>query len=81
MKAVIIEKSISLGGVGILTADIKASLYGLKNTPEISNFIIGLGGRDIRKEDIREIVKLSEKGVKENEFIGLDKKLLEEMDK
>jgi pyruvate ferredoxin oxidoreductase alpha subunit len=80
-KVVVIEKCLSAGGYGILNADLKSVLYGVKSAPEFSNFIIGLGGRDIRKEHIRELISQAEKGVCENEFIGLDKKLLEEMDK
>lgn len=79
-KIVILEKSVSIGGLGILTADIKSALYGINNPPEISNFIMGLGGRDIRKEDIKEIIRISEKQIKINEFYGLDKKILKEMD-
>ncbi|MFH1824575.1 MAG: transketolase C-terminal domain-containing protein [Candidatus Firestonebacteria bacterium] len=79
-KIVIIEKCISIGAPGILTGDVKCSLYGIKNPPDISNFIMGLGGRDIKKEDIRQVIKISEKEVKENEFYGLDEKILKEMD-
>lgn len=79
-RVVIIEKCVSIGGTGILTADIKASLYGMEKPIPISNFIMGLGGRDIKKEDIRQVIKISEKGIKENEFYGLDEKIVKEMD-
>ena len=80
-KVVILEKAISIGGVGILTADVKAALYGQKNVPEISDVILGLGGRDVTVADIKNIVAKAEKENLKGEFYGLDQKLVEEMDK
>jgi len=59
----IVEKSISLGAYGPLYTDIKAIFQGKKSAPNINGFVIGLGGRDIKKDSIRKIFdELSSKG-------------------
>ena len=78
-RVICVEKAISLGGPGILASELKSAIYHNANKPEVSNFIIGLGGRDVKQEHIFELVEKAEKGVKENEFIGLDAKLVEVM--
>jgi pyruvate ferredoxin oxidoreductase alpha subunit len=67
----IVEKSISLGAYGPLYTDIKAVFQGKEAGPVINGFVIGLGGRDIKKDSIRTIFdKLSDKGPAD-EFIDL----------
>ncbi len=73
----IVEKSISLGAVGPLYADIKSSLSN-ETKKKISGFVIGLGGRDITKTDIREIFDRLAKGENSCQFIGVKKELLTE---
>jgi pyruvate ferredoxin oxidoreductase alpha subunit len=51
----VIEKDISLGLEGILCSEIRSAFCGTSDTPNISSFIVGLGGRDVRKELIKEI--------------------------
>lgn len=53
----VIEKDISLGLEGILCSEIRSAFCGATVTPNISSFVVGLGGRDIRKKDIRAIVE------------------------
>ena len=67
----VVEKSVSLGAYGPLYADIKALFQGKDKAPYINGFVIGLGGRDVTKNSVREIFdKLSAKGPV-NEFIDL----------
>jgi len=67
----IVEKSISLGAYGPLYTDIKALFQGKKESPCINGFVIGLGGRDVTKESVKEIIdQISESGPT-NKFIGL----------
>ncbi len=40
---------------GPLNAEIKAALYGTENAPKIINYIYGLGGRDVKVENIEEV--------------------------
>jgi pyruvate ferredoxin oxidoreductase alpha subunit len=51
----VLEKDISLGLEGILCSEIRSAFCGESETPNISSFIVGLGGRDVRKQDIRDI--------------------------
>ena len=79
-KAVMVyEKGLSYGNQGALYADLKSALYPYPNRPRLHNFITGLGGRDIRTEDLYQTLKtacLQEKqGVPEQsdtpQWIGL----------
>lgn len=49
----VIDKSISLGTEGILATEIKRALYG--QDKKVTNYIMGLGGRDITKGMIKDI--------------------------
>jgi pyruvate/2-oxoacid:ferredoxin oxidoreductase alpha subunit len=53
-KLLIIDRAVSYGYEGPLASDVKAALYGLKDAPELSCFIAGLGGREISAEMIAE---------------------------
>jgi len=45
----ILDKNISLGSEGALSADVKSTLYRSNSNPKVFSFIAGLGGRDIPK--------------------------------
>jgi pyruvate ferredoxin oxidoreductase alpha subunit len=45
----ILDKNISLGSQGALSADVKSTLYRSNSNPKVFSFIAGLGGRDIPK--------------------------------
>lgn len=64
----VIEKAISLGEMGPLYSDIKAGLGTHKLN--ITNHIVGLGGRDVTQKIIKDIVKFSKKKAKEVKFWG-----------
>ncbi len=51
------EKGLSYGNQGALYADLKSALYPYPNRPRLHNFIVGLGGRDIRTEDLYRTLK------------------------
>jgi len=51
------EKGLSYGNQGALYADLKSALYPYPNRPRLQNFIVGLGGRDIRTEDLYQTLK------------------------
>lgn len=53
-KVAVLDKNISFGIGGVLFNEIKA-----KMNVDASGFIIGLGGRDVRPEDIRKIVDIT----------------------
>ncbi|HEC69457.1 MAG TPA: pyruvate ferredoxin oxidoreductase [Candidatus Omnitrophica bacterium] len=72
----VIEKAISLGSDGPLYTEISALFSGEKNSPQISGFIAGLGGRDITEKTIQTVIELV-KGKKTScIFMDLNKELL-----
>lgn len=51
------EKGLSYGNQGALYADLKSALYPYPNRPRLQNLIVGLGGREIRTEDLCRTLK------------------------
>ena len=51
-QVVVFDRDIGYGYEGVLSYELKAALYGLKNSPFIKGFIVGLGGRDITDQHI-----------------------------
>ncbi len=49
---IVFEKALSYGNQGALFADIKAALYHSPQRPFAANYILGLGGREIKTEDL-----------------------------
>jgi pyruvate ferredoxin oxidoreductase alpha subunit len=78
-KVAVLDKAVSLGGLAPLAVEIKAAFFGKRKSPKvISNFIAGLGGRDITLDSVKEIFrKLSQKELAQ-EFIDLKPELLKE---
>jgi pyruvate/2-oxoacid:ferredoxin oxidoreductase alpha subunit len=56
-KLIVIDRNISFGNQGIFFNEIKACLYKEKNRPPIYGFVAGLGGRDMKIDDITGIVE------------------------
>jgi 2-oxoisovalerate ferredoxin oxidoreductase alpha subunit len=56
-KMIVIDRNISFGNQGIFFNEIKACLCNEKNKPPVYGFIAGLGGRDMKIEDITGIVE------------------------
>ena len=54
-KVAVIDRNISFGHHGIFYEEIKSAMYRVKNAPPIFGYIAGLGGRDVKVEDIKEI--------------------------
>jgi len=65
----VLDKSISLGQIGPLAADIKAASQG-KIKGKIQSFVVGLGGRDVTKEMIKKIIEELKKNNNETKFVG-----------
>ncbi len=73
----VIEKDISLGLEGTLCSEMRAAFCG-EESPEISSFIMGLGGRDITMEDIKQVARdLAESPACRVEFRGLREDLMD----
>ncbi len=73
----VLDKNISLGHEGALYTDVKSALY-KENGPLALGFVLGLGGRDITKNTIKNIVEKAQKAIKsgrvekDSDFIDLD---------
>jgi pyruvate ferredoxin oxidoreductase alpha subunit len=81
MNIVVLEKSVSLGRGGILGSDIRWSFpRAEKNGRVISSYIAGLGGRNISKEALRDMVARVETEPVELAFLGLNKEIIAERD-
>ncbi len=77
-KVAVVDRALSLGSFAPLAAEIKATFFGKAKKPDcISSFVLGLGGRDITKNSIKEIFKLLTAD-KRMEFIDLKPELLKE---
>lgn len=80
---IVFDRDIGYGYEGVLSYELKAALYGLKNSPFIKGFIVGLGGRDVKSEHlidgVHKAIEASKTGeiTHETEFLGLK---LDELD-
>ncbi len=54
-KVAVIDRNVSFGHSGIFYMETKAAMYGAKDRPPIFGYVAGLGGRDIRPQDIIDI--------------------------
>ena len=72
-RIAVLDKNISLGSKGAVALEVKDALYG-SGIP-VYDYILGLGGRDVQKKDIRDVVTLAGMG-KGDQFIGLRKEVL-----
>lgn len=58
-KIIVFEKALSYGYQGALYADIKSALYNEIERPVVQNYILGLGGKDIKTKDLYDTLKNS----------------------
>lgn len=73
----VIEKDISLGLEGTLCSEMRSAFCG-EESPDISSFIMGLGGRDITVEEIKQVARdLAENPACRVEFRGLREDLMD----
>lgn len=69
----VLDKNISLGSKGAVALEVRDALYGTQIP--VHDFIIALGGRDVRKKDIAAVVAHAEAG-KGDIFYGLREEVL-----
>ncbi|MDD5730518.1 MAG: pyruvate ferredoxin oxidoreductase, partial [Candidatus Omnitrophica bacterium] len=78
-KVAVLDRALSLGSFAPLSSEIKAVFFGKKKRPDvISSFVVGLGGRDITKDSIREVLRMLTTKERSCEFIDLKPELLKE---
>ncbi len=61
----VVDRNISPGFGGAIFTEIAATFVNIKEKPKMMNFILGLGGRDIRIEDFIEIYEKAKRGINE----------------
>ncbi len=70
--AVVFDKNISYGNEGATCNEIKAALYGSGASTAVRNFIVGLGGRDVKARDLADAVNRAlsslDKGAPSHEY-------------
>jgi len=77
-KVAVLDRALSLGSFAPLSSEVRAAFYGKKKAPKsIGSYVIGLGGRDITKDSIKEVFSLMTKD-KQTQFIDLKPELLKE---
>jgi len=54
-KVGVIDRNISYGHEGIFASELKAAIYDLPSRPQVFDFVVGLGGRDVTPATIRGI--------------------------
>jgi pyruvate ferredoxin oxidoreductase alpha subunit len=63
---IVFEKALSYGYEGALVSDLKSALYdhlaGTGEMPMVQNFIVGIGGRDIKTEDLTQALRAATQG-------------------
>jgi len=62
---VVFDKNISYGSEGATCSEIKSALYGSRIYAVIRNFIVGLGGRDVKAREMADAVNKSLPSLKE----------------
>jgi pyruvate/2-oxoacid:ferredoxin oxidoreductase alpha subunit len=65
---VVFDKNISYGLEGATCSEIKSALYGSSVRAVIRNFIVGLGGRDVKARELVDAVNRSLLSVKEGDL-------------
>jgi pyruvate ferredoxin oxidoreductase alpha subunit len=78
-KVAVMDRAVSLGSFAPLYSEIKAVFCSKKKKPQvISSFVVGLGGRDITRDSIKEVFRLLTAKELAGEFIDLKPELLKE---
>jgi pyruvate/2-oxoacid:ferredoxin oxidoreductase alpha subunit len=64
----VFDKNISYGSEGVTCSEIKSALYGSSINAAIRNFIVGLGGRDVKATELAEAVNKSLLSLKDGDL-------------
>ena len=77
-KFLVLEKAFSLGLGGVLYHELRSALYGLPRSPQISGYVLGLGGRDIPKKSLSKILEDFNKTTPALNFVDAKENILKE---
>ena len=62
---VVFDKNVSYGQEGVTCSELKSAIYGTSVNATIRNFVVGLGGRDVKARELAEAVNKSLLSIKE----------------
>ncbi|SDN83156.1 pyruvate ferredoxin oxidoreductase alpha subunit [Desulfonauticus submarinus] len=69
-KIIVIDRAVSFGAHhGPVASEVKATLYKQSSRPEIYNFICGLGGRDVTRDEFKQMYELAQTGKYKDEYL------------
>ena len=74
-KVAVLDRNISFGHHGIFYEEIKSAMYQVEPKVPIHGYILGLGGRDVTKKDIKEIYEDLQKREELSEIVWKGVKL------
>ncbi|HON59884.1 MAG TPA: pyruvate ferredoxin oxidoreductase [Smithella sp.] len=78
-RVMVFEKALSYGYEGALYSDLKSALYehlaGTGSLPAVQNFIAGIGGRDIRTQELTDALRFAAQGQAAPEPVWISLKL------
>ncbi|MDD1770643.1 MAG: pyruvate ferredoxin oxidoreductase [Methanomassiliicoccales archaeon] len=73
MKGVaVLDRALSIGSTGPMFPEVRSALYDNDERPRLTNYVYGLGGRDVRPDELRSVYKalMSDEGETMN-FLGV----------
>jgi pyruvate ferredoxin oxidoreductase alpha subunit len=53
----VLDRAVSIGASGPLFPEVRSALYDTRERPKLKNYIYGLGGRDIKPEELKHVYK------------------------
>jgi len=60
----VLDRDVSLGSGGIVHSEVAAAIHPLRNGPRLINFVLGLGGREVKEEELSALVQGAWEGKK-----------------
>ncbi len=54
---VVMDRAISMGSTGPIFPEVRSAMYDAKDRPALKNVVYGLGGRDVRPEDLKGVYR------------------------
>jgi pyruvate ferredoxin oxidoreductase alpha subunit len=80
-RIIVIEKGASFGSGGIMTPEVKETLYDGGKLIPVSGYCVQLGGREVTPDGIHEIIERVMKGEKQTayEYFGLNQAMLPDL--
>lgn len=79
-NVLVIDRASSVGSGGILATEIKSAFYGHTSVPNVTSFIVGLGGRDITIKTITDLAGQAGAKLDYSKFAELDNEYMKKGD-